>query len=261
MVNKTEMLELLERARSAIPEDVDLFNRVRPEVQRVADSGNPYFQEVMGAAALEIDKDYGKAYRYLKLAADAGVSSAQRGVGYLLTEGLGCEKDLEMAAALFRMAADSGDVVAKFNLGGMYLRGEGVPESEEKGIELLEEASVEGLDDASVQLADIKASVEDYAGARGILERIVPEGDVPSRSAKNLATMCYQGLGGPVDRVKALGSSLKMAELGDRDGLGYGKTIAGELTTDEIRKAAFWAKVDDWYEGFLAYASDASGQA
>ncbi|MFF2127907.1 tetratricopeptide repeat protein [Streptomyces olivochromogenes] len=261
MVDKTEMLELLERARSSIPEDVDLFNRIRPEVQRVADSGNPYFQEVMGAAALEIDKDHGKAYRYLKLAADAGVSSAQRGVGYLLTEGLGCEKDLEMAAALFRMAADSGDVVAKFNLGGMYLRGEGVPDSEEKGIRLLEEASIEGLDDASVQLADVKASVEDYAGAREILERIVPEGDVPSRSAKNLATMCYQGLGGPVDKVKALGSCLRMAELGDRDGLGYGKTIAAELTTDEVRKAASWAKVDDWYEGFLAYASDASGQA
>jgi hypothetical protein len=254
------MLELLEQARSAIPEDVDLFNRIRPEVQRAADSGNPYFQEVVGAAAIEIDKDYRKAYRYLKLAADAGISSAQRGLGYLLTEGLGCEKDLEVAAGLFRMAAESGDVVAKFNLAGMYLRGEGVRESEEKGIRLLEQASIEGLDDASVQLADIKASVEDYTGAREILERIVPEGDVPSRSAKNLATMCYQGLGGPTDKVKALGSSLKMAELGDRDGLGYGKTIAEELTTDEIRKAAFWAKVEDWYEGFLAYARDASGQ-
>nr|WP_168504213.1 hypothetical protein [Streptomyces sp. S1D4-11]QIY93029.1 hypothetical protein HEP87_00800 [Streptomyces sp. S1D4-11] len=70
---------------------------------------------------------------------------------------------------------------------------------------------------------------------------------MPSRSAKNLATMCYQGIAGPVDKVKALGSSLKMAELGDRDGLGYGETIAGELTTEEIRNAAFWAKVDDWY--------------
>ncbi|MFD8216694.1 hypothetical protein ACFV2U_23825 [Streptomyces sp. NPDC059697] len=35
--------------------------------------------------------------------------------------------------------------------------------------------------------------------------------------------------------------------IGDRDGLGYGETIAGELTTEEIRNAAFWAKVDDWH--------------
>ncbi|QIY68121.1 hypothetical protein HEP84_01220 [Streptomyces sp. RLB1-33] len=63
--------------------------------------------------------------------------------------------------------------------------------------------------------------------------------------------MCQQGLGGPVDKVKALGGSPKMAEPGDGDGLGYGKTIAGEPSTDEIRKAVFWAKVDDWHEGFL----------
>ncbi|WP_369254590.1 tetratricopeptide repeat protein [Streptomyces sp. R35] len=255
----TEMHELLEKARSAIrEEEVDLLNVMLPRIQELADSGNPYFQEVIGAAALEIEKDYPKAYQYLKLAADARIPSAQRGLGHILALGLGVEKDLEMAVVLFREAAQAGDQFARYNLAVLYLRGVGVPESQEKGIQLLEEASNAGLPPASVQLADIKGAMEDYAGAREILERIIPDGEIPSLSAKNLSAMCYMGIGGPVDKVKALGSALKTAELGDRDGLGYGRTIASELTAAEIEESISWSKVDDWAQAFLAYAIDQS---
>jgi len=259
MMTDTEMQELLEKAHSAIrEEESDLLNIMLPRIQELADSGNPYFQEVIGAAALEIEKDYPKAYRYLKLAADARIPSAQRALGHMLALGRGVEKDLEMSVALFRKAAEAGDPFAKYNLAGLYLRGVGVPESHEKAVQLLEEASLAGLAPASVQLADIKGAMEDYTGARGILERIIPEGATPPLSAKNLSAMCYQGVGGPVDKVKALGSALKMAELGDRDGLGHARRIAGELTTAEVKEAISWSKVDGWAEAFLAYASDQS---
>ncbi|MEV6537013.1 tetratricopeptide repeat protein [Streptomyces sp. NPDC051639] len=252
-----ELQGLLERAHSAIQEEeADLLNVMLPQIQELADSGNPYFQEVIGAAALEIEKDYAKAYRYLKLAANARISSAQRGLGHMLALGLGVAKDLEMAAALFRKAADAGDPFAKYNLANMYLQGMGVPKSEEKGTRLLEEASAVGLPAASAQLADMKGAIDDYEGARGILEKIVPDGEIPPLSAKNFSAMCYHGIGGPVDKIKALGGALKTAELGDRGGLDSSRTIAGELTMAEIKESIAWSKVDDWAEAFLGYARD-----
>ncbi|MEU8951752.1 tetratricopeptide repeat protein [Streptomyces sp. NPDC048489] len=252
-----ELQGLLERAHSAIQEeDVDILNEMLPRIQGLADSGNPYFREVVGAAALEIEKDYPKAYRYLKLAADARIPSAQRGLGHMVALGLGVEKDLEMAEALFRKAADAGDPFAKYNLANMYLQGFGVPESEEKGTRLLEEASNAGLAAASAQLADMKGAIDDYKGARGILEKIVPDGEIPPLSAKNFSAMCYHGLGGPVDKIRALGGTLKSVELGDRDGIDSSRTIAAELTVVEIEEAIVWSKVDDWAEAFLACARD-----
>ncbi|MGW4669594.1 tetratricopeptide repeat protein [Streptomyces sp. NPDC004324] len=250
-----EMKEFLGKAYSAIQEEeVDVLNVMLPRIRELADSGNPYFQEVMGAASLEIEKDYPKAYRYLKLAADARIPSAQRGLGHMLALGLGVEKDLEMAAALFREAAAAGDPFAKYNLANMYLQGLGVPESEEKGTRLLEEASISGLSVAAARLADMKGAADDYEGARGILERIVPGGEIPPLSAKNYSAMCYHGMGGPVDKVKALGGALKTAELGDRGGLEDSRTIASELTAEQILEAISWSKVDDWAQAFISYA-------
>ncbi|MFE2302440.1 tetratricopeptide repeat protein [Streptomyces sp. NPDC059445] len=252
-----ELQGLLEKAYSAIQEEeLDLLNETLPQVQKLADSGNPYFQEVIGAAALEIEKDYPKAYRYLKLAADARISSAQRGLDHMLALGLGVEKNLEMAAALFCKSANAGDPFAKYNLGNMYLQGLGVPESEERGTRLLEEASDAGLAAASAQLADMKGAIGDYEGARGILDKIVPEGEIPPLSAKNFSAMCYHGMGGPVNKIKALGGALKSVELGDRDGIDGSRTIAGELTIAEIKEAIAWSKVDNWAEAFLACARD-----
>ncbi|MER6442715.1 tetratricopeptide repeat protein [Streptomyces sp. NPDC001185] len=257
MLIDVELQEFLERAHSAIQEEEhDLLNEMLPRIEELADSGNPYFQEVIGAAALEIEKDYPKAYQYLKLAADARIPSAQRGLGYMLALGLGVEKNLEMAAALFHKGADAGDPFAKYNLANMYLQGFGVPESEEKGTRLLEEAANAGLAAASAQLADMRGAIDDYGGARGILEEIVPDGEIPPLSAKNFSAMCYHGLGGPVDKIKALGAALKSVELGERDGIDSSRTIAGELTIVEIEEAIAWSKVDDWAEAFLACARD-----
>ncbi|QIY68219.1 tetratricopeptide repeat protein [Streptomyces sp. RLB1-33] len=256
--------ELLGEARAAIKEGVsgnfeavERMNAMLPDVQQIADSGDPDFQDVLGAVALEFEQDYEKAHQYLSRAARAGSSSAQRGLGYMLAVGLGVEKNLKEAASLYRSAAEGGDAAAKFNLAGMYLRGDGVPESKEKGLRLLEEASAAGVAAAANQLADRKAKMGDYIGMREILERIVPEGKASNRSINNLMIMCYHGRGGNVDKVKALGCCMKMLELGDGDGMHYGHSIASEMTAQEIREAAVWIKSPDgWGETFIEYARD-----
>lgn len=164
--------------------------------------------------------------------------------------GLGVEKDLEMAAVLYRWAAEAGDAVAKHNLGCMYLLGDGVTKSPEQAIRLLEEAMGEGVGQSANYLADVKRQMKDYVGAREILERIVPEAVATVASVKNLATMYYYGLGGPPDKVKELGCYMKMLDLGDGDAMHYGHTTASEMTIEEIREAAVWAKLDAWADIF-----------
>ncbi|MFI1539827.1 tetratricopeptide repeat protein [Streptomyces anandii] len=262
-MKQTDKKEFLERARAAIrdgvsgsSEAVARVNAMLPDMHLLADSSDADFQDLVGAVALEFQKDYEKAYQYLSRAAQHGSASAQRGLGYMLAEGIGAEKNAEEAAKYFRLAAEGGDAAAKFNLAGMYLRGDGVPESEEEGLRLLEEASAGGVTAASNQLADLKAGLKDYAGAREILERIVPEGKSSARAAKNLAIMCYYGHGGEIDKTTALGSCMKMLELGDGDGMHYGHSIASEMTTRQVHEAAAWAKTDDWVDVFIKYARD-----
>lgn len=249
--------QLLEMAQSAltdglrgIPEGVDRINSILPRVQQFADSGDPFFQEIVGAAALEFQMDYEKAHRYLGLAVEARIPSAQRRLGFMLSLGLGVEKDLEIAAALYRWAAEAGDAVAKHNLGCMYLLGDGVTASAEEALRLLEEAMAEGFSQSANYLADAKRQMKDYAGARKILELIVPEGTATVASVRNLATMYYYGLGGTSDKVRELGCYMKMLDLGDGDAMHYGHTIASEMTVEEVREAAAWAKTDAWTETF-----------
>lgn len=219
-----------------------------PKVREGAASGDPYCHEALGAFAVEIEGDYPKACGHLKIAADAGIPSAQRGLGYVLMEG--DRKDYASAAALFTKAAHQGDPFAQFNLAGMYFRGDGVPQSDEEYLRYLDLAARGGVSEAAVQLADIGLAHDDFAGARRVLEKHIQlSDDLPPASALNFAAMCYQGLGGPVDAIKAMGGALKAVELGDREtGLGYARTLLDELklTKDDIRQAIEWAHVGDW---------------
>ncbi|WP_394436105.1 tetratricopeptide repeat protein [Streptomyces sp. SGAir0957] len=231
-----------------VDKDIGAASTWLPGIREGAASGDPYCHEALGAFALEIDDDRSQAYEHLKVAADAGIPSAQRGLGHLLMEG--DHKDHTAAAALFHKAALQGDPFAQYNLAGMYLRGDGVAQSDDEGLRFLDMAARGGVSEAAIQLADIRLTQEDFAGARRALERHIQlSDDLPPASALNLAAMCYQGVGGPVDKIKAMGSSLKAAQLGDRDtGLGYARTVLDELklTKDDIRQAIEWAHVGDW---------------
>lgn len=228
--------------------DVQATSARLPGIREGAASGDPSCHEALGAFALEVEGDHSQAYEHLKVAADAGIPSAQRGLGHLLEEG--DRKDHTAAAALFRKAAYQGDPFAQYNLAGMYLRGDGVAQSDNKGLRFLDMAARGGVSEAAVQLADIRLAQEDFAGARRTLERHIQlSDDLPPASALNFAAMCYQGVGGPVDKIKAMGGSLKAAQLGDRDtGLGYARTVLDELklTKGDIRQAIEWAHVGNW---------------
>src|SRR3954451_5862525 len=107
-MKETDRDELLNKARTSIKEEVsgnseavERIKSILSDVRRLADGGDPDFQDVVGAVALEFEKDYEKAYRYLSRAARAGSPSARRGLGYMLSVGAGIEKNLDEAANLY----------------------------------------------------------------------------------------------------------------------------------------------------------------
>lgn len=90
-------------------------------------------------------KDYQRAFREWKQAADGGQAEAQFDIGVLYSQGLGVKRDLTEAARWYRLAADNGNLAAQFALGQMYSLGWGVPRDEQDALRWFE-LSANGLD-------------------------------------------------------------------------------------------------------------------
>lgn len=72
-----------------------------------------------------VQKDQARAVQYLKEAATSGIIMAQFNLGHLFLTGDGVPQDSLQAEALFRKAAEKGFVMAMVNLAQMYRTGYG----------------------------------------------------------------------------------------------------------------------------------------
>jgi len=72
--------------------------------------------------------DYKKALEMFKPLAEQGDAAAQFNLGNMYLYGEGVPQDYAEAAKWYRKAAEQGDPKAQHNLGLMYLNGEGVPQ-------------------------------------------------------------------------------------------------------------------------------------
>ncbi|GAA6154136.1 tetratricopeptide repeat protein [Pseudoteredinibacter isoporae] len=77
-------------------------------------------------------------------AAEKGNANAQKDLAAMLASGSLGQVDNESAAYWYSKAAEQGLVDAKWNLGLMYVNGEGVEKSERFGLELIEKSATEG---------------------------------------------------------------------------------------------------------------------
>jgi TPR repeat protein len=93
-----------------------------------------------GLAAFK-NKDYQRAYREWKAAADAGQAEAQFDLGVLYAQGLGVVRDFTVAASWYRKSAEQGNAEAQFALGQMCSRGWGVPRDQADAIRWLQMAN------------------------------------------------------------------------------------------------------------------------
>jgi uncharacterized protein len=112
-------------------------------------------------------QDYATAVRLYKPLADQGDAHSQYNLGVMYVNGQGVPKDDTQAMKWYRLAADQGDASAQYNLGLMYDYGTGVP--------------------------------KDYAQAMKWYRLAADQGDASAQH--NLGFMYANGTGGPKDYV------------------------------------------------------------
>ena len=78
-----------------------------------------------GLVAIE-KGDYATALKEFKPLAEKGLASAQYNLGVMYVEGQGVTQDYVQAASWYRKAAEQGNAFAQSNLGAMYYTGQGV---------------------------------------------------------------------------------------------------------------------------------------
>ncbi|KAK4775503.1 hypothetical protein SAY87_023464 [Trapa incisa] len=97
---------------------------------KAVDKGEPRSMELLGeiyARGAGVERNYTKAFEWLKLASKQQLYSAYNGMGYLYIKGYGVEKkNFTKAKEYFEKAADNDEPGGHYNLGVMYLKGIGV---------------------------------------------------------------------------------------------------------------------------------------
>ena len=110
----------------AVPKD---YARAARMFRKAAEQGHVYAQFNLGTLydkGQGVSQDYAKAAGWYRKAAEQGYAYAQNDLGVMYAKGWGVSQDYAKAAAWYRKAAEQGNVRAQKNLGVMYDKGEGV---------------------------------------------------------------------------------------------------------------------------------------
>ena len=203
-----------------------------------------YYEDGTG---VEPDKE--EAVKYLKRAAEAGVSGAMISLGIYYTNGDIVEKDASKAFELVNRAANLGDIQAMNFLSVCYLHGIGVDKNGEKAVEWLHKSADGGDTSAMTNLGSV------YANGNGVEKN--PEEAfgwyykaAMAGSADGMRRLgsCYEeGMGTLKDLTQAFKWYEKAAQNGNREGMlllggcyGAGKGVEKDeiKAVEWIRKAA-----------------------
>jgi len=105
--------------------------------------------------------NYSKAYGYFVKSAKKGFAPAQYNLGVMYLNGQGVEKDIQKAISYFMLASDLGYVNAQVQLGNLYFNGEEVPKDLDKALSFYKDACKNGSQDACKMLTHITNTKED----------------------------------------------------------------------------------------------------
>ncbi|MFI0405533.1 tetratricopeptide repeat protein [Actinomadura sp. 3N508] len=229
-------MSVLADLKKGDPQARKRLQQLFPELEKAAESGHVEAQALAAGFALDYLNDPPTALKFFQRAADAGNAAAQRGLGYMLVNGVGVERDLPRAAGLFQSAAESGDAVAAFNLGNLLLNGQGVTKDEQCALSLLKDAKDGGVAHAGLRLGDWHAERGEERLARECYLDAA-EGGVPVAMLK-AGSYCREGVGGNIDRVQAVRWYLRALDFGNGDGVHDAIATARLMSDTEVREAA-----------------------
>jgi len=157
-------------------------------------------------------------------ACDAGDLFACHALGEIYSDGLGVEADASRSLVLFQRACELGNPSSCAALAYMYDRGKGIPIDRGRALALFRTACGGGDNDgcATLGMIYLRGTGVDKDEKRGtaLLDDACLKGTCGDRASAYL-----QGLGGPVDKVKALDVAQRGCDAGD----GHSCYLIGEL--------------------------------
>jgi len=101
-----------------------------------------------------VRKEYAKAMRWYRVAADGGDDEAQFTIAMAYEHGDGLEQDYAEAMRWYRKAADQGNIDAQYEIGLLYANGLGVPRDLTQAQEWMQKAANGDDEDTKKWLAD-----------------------------------------------------------------------------------------------------------
>src|SRR5690606_32179071 len=129
--------------------------------------------EALAAARHE---DYATALSIWEPLARAGNARAQSNIAACFLNGLGVERNAELAAKWLRLAAAAGDPVGQRNLATLHFRGEGVAQDDDAALRLYRLAADQGDAAATDMLSWMLAEKGNYEEARIHAEAAAAQG-------------------------------------------------------------------------------------
>ncbi|MER8032085.1 tetratricopeptide repeat protein [Streptomyces bauhiniae] len=206
-----------------------------PGLELAVAQGNGDAKALLAAVLLDRGDDLGRAVRLFGEAADAGVVEGMRELGFMLTNGVGVNRDPVRANVLFRQAAEAGDGYAAFNLSVNYYHGAGGARNFREFSRWLQVAANLGIPEACAVLGDQLAKEGRETESLDWYVKAAKSGHAPAMFAA--ARRYRDGVGCEVDPVQAVRWFLAMLDRGNGDGVHEAINMAPLMTPDQIRKA------------------------
>lgn len=169
--------------------------------------------------AFRTDENYGEAMACYLKAADMGNSESQYQLGMMYLAGQGVSADNNEAAKWFKMSADSGNAEAQYMFGLFYTLGIGVKEDVSMAAEYYRMSAEQGNAEAQCQLGNVYLDgvgvEQDYDKALKLYRQSAGQGN--SNAEYKIGFMYDSGLGVPEDKAEAVAWYRKAVNHGNAD--------------------------------------------
>ncbi|MGE4373082.1 MAG: tetratricopeptide repeat protein [Xanthobacter sp.] len=216
----------------------------------LARSGNSRAQNNIGACFIDglgVERNYELARQWLELSAEMGDPIGQRNLASLCLKGLGGPSDPEQALSLLRIAAEAGDAPAQDTLSWMLLNGESIPADPFEALRWAKAAAQKGVPAAMTRLGMIA-----FKGIPGKLESDPAEALHWWRKAAKagdadgqamLGAAHHSGAGVPRDRVASYAWLLRAKAGGSPLAERFMEPMEGSMSPEELAAAERRASV------------------
>lgn len=187
--------------------------------------------------ALYEQEDYVAAAAAFKKAADKGKVEAQFNLGLMYLNGEGVAQDYVQARSLFEQAAQQDNVRAQVNLARMYAKGKGVVPNYGKAVYWFKKAAALGYADAQYSLGVLYVTgngvPRDYRQAYDLFLQAAEQNNAGAQY--QLGLMYFKGRAVAVDMVEAMKWFILAGDY--EDAVSYRRYAESKMSKEKIAEA------------------------